>query len=385
MTAQVAPRTGKETTAASTGGRTRRRTGRPAGRPTAWLAMVLGLVGVALGLGIGARHLQVAGMSLTAAVGLVGLVVGLVATAAGATVLVRGVHGWRRWLALPVGLLLVWFMAWPLTMAVMVTNVPPIQVGSRAPADHGIAFDDVTFVTADGVRLSAWYVPSRTGAAVVLRHGATSTRTDTIDELVVLARRGYGVLATDARGHGDSGGVAMDWGWFGDLDTAAAVTYLSQRPDVDADRVGVVGLSMGGEEALGAAVADPRVGAVVAEGVSSRGTVADDDLVLPDHVGRWMNVGQTWIQQHVADLLTVATPPRGLRSAVAAVAPRPVLLIVGSDALGGEGTAGPRLQAVAPDTVEVWEVAGASHIGGLATQPQQWETRVVGFLDRALR
>ncbi|HSJ45554.1 MAG TPA: alpha/beta fold hydrolase [Euzebyales bacterium] len=357
----------------------------PVRRPTAWLAVVLGIVGVALGLGVGARHLQVAGMSLTAAVGLVGLAVGLVATVAGATVLLRGMHGWRRWWALPVGLLLLWFVAVPLTTAVMVTNVPPIEVHSQTPADRGVAYEDVTFMTADGVRLSAWYVPSRNGAAVVLRHGATSTRSDTLDVVVVLAGHGYGVLATDARGHGGSGGVAMDWGWFGDLDTAAAVTFLSQRPEVHADRVGVVGLSMGGEEALGAAAADPRIRAVVAEGVSSRGTVADDDLVLPDHPGRWMNVAQTWIQQHLADLLADASAPTGLRPAVVAVAPRPVLLIVGGDALGGEVTAGRRLQAAAPDSVEVWEVAGAPHIGGLATHPQQWETRVVGFLDRALQ
>ena len=88
----------------------------------------------------------------------------------------------------------------------MVTNVPPIGLGSRTPADRGVAYEDVTFVTADGVRLSAWYVPSRNGAAVVLRHGATSTRVDTLDEAVVLAEHGYGVLATDARGHGDTRG-----------------------------------------------------------------------------------------------------------------------------------------------------------------------------------
>ena len=64
---------------------------------------------------------------------------------------------------------------------------------------------------------------------------------------------------------------------------------------------------------------------------------------------------------------------------------RPVLLIVGGDALGGEVTAGPRLQAAAPDTVDLWQVAGVPHIGGLATQPEHWETRVIGFLDRTLR
>lgn len=118
--------------------------------------------------------------------------------------------------------------------------------------------------------------------------------------------------------------------------------------------------------------------------MSSRGTVADDDLVLPDHPGRWFNVGQTWIQQHLADLLTDATAPRGVRSAVVATAPRPIMLIVGSDALGGETTAGARLRAAASDAVELWEVAGAPHIGGLATRPKQWEARVTGFLDRTL-
>jgi pimeloyl-ACP methyl ester carboxylesterase len=378
MDTQVAHTTTTTTTAAS-------RFPRPAGRGTALLVMMLGIVGVSLGLGIGLRHLQVAGMSATAAAGLMALAVGRVATVVGAMTLIRSAGGWRRWLALPVGLLVVWFVAWPLTMALMVTNVPPTRLEIETPADRGVAFQDVTFVTADGVRLSAWYVPSRNGAAVVLRHGATSTRSNTLDEAVILARHGYGVLATDARGHGRSGGVAMDWGWYGDLDTAAAVTYLSQRPDVDRDRIAVVGLSMGGEEALGAAATDQRIRAVVAEGVSSRGTVVDDDLILPSHPGRWMNIGQTWIQQHLADLLTDATAPVGLRAAVVTMTPRPVLLIVGRDALGGEITAGPRLRAAAPATVNLWEVPGAGHTGGLATQPQQWEAHVIGFLEHTLR
>lgn len=259
MDTQAAGRTTRQTTGVSTDDRSRARHLEPAERHAAWLAVVLGIVGVSLGLGIGARHLQVAGMSLTAAMGLLALIVGLVATVAGAVVLLRGVRGWRRWLALPVGLLLLWFVAVPLTTAVMVTNVPATRLRAQTPTDRGIAFEDVTFVTADGTRLSAWYMPSRNGAAVVLRHGATSTRSDTLDEAVVLARHGYGVLATDARGHGRSGGVAMDWGWHGDLDTGAAVTYLARRPDVDVDRIAVIGLSMGGEEALGAAAVDPRI------------------------------------------------------------------------------------------------------------------------------
>ena len=154
--------------------------------------------------------------------------------------------------------------------------------------------------------LAGWYVPSSNGAAVVLRHGSGSTRTDVLDQAAAIARGGYGVLLTDARGHGESGGRAMDFGWFGDADTTAAVTFLTEQPDVDADRIGVVGMSMGGEEAIGAAAADPRISAVVAEGATGRtdadvglverclrrpGHVAARDRVAPVRIGRRAHVG----------------------------------------------------------------------------------------------
>ena len=112
--------------------------------------------------------------------------------------------------------------------------------------------------------------------------------------------------------------------------------------------------------------------------------VADDDLILPSHAGRWMNIGQTWIQQMITDLLTSARPPRGLRSAVVATAPRPVLLIVGLNALGGEVPARRRLRETSPATVELLELPDTGHISGLATHPQQWETRVIDFLEQNL-
>src|SRR5690606_18659059 len=114
------------------------------------------------------------------------------------------------------------------------------------PAAHGLVAEDVRFDAADGTALAAWYVPSRNGAAVVVRHGAGSTADDQLAQASVLATHGYGVLITDARGHGESDGRAMDFGWYGDDDIAGAVSFLSDRPDVDPGRIGVVGFSMGG-------------------------------------------------------------------------------------------------------------------------------------------
>ena len=130
----------------------------------------------------------------------------------------------------------------------------------------GFAYEDVEMRTADGVRLVGWYMPSSNGASVVLRAGAGSVRTDVLDHAAVLARGGYGVLMLEARGHGGSGGNANRWGWYGNLDIGAGISFLRSREDVVDDRIGVVGISMGGEEAIGAAGSDQRIRAVVAEG-----------------------------------------------------------------------------------------------------------------------
>ena len=62
--------------------------------------------------------------------------------------------------------------------------------------------------------------------------------------------------------------------------------------------------------------------------------------------------------------------------------PRPVLLVT-AGGVPDEGHAAEALRRAAPDAVSVWTVDGAGHTGGLRTDPEGWEERVVGFLDAA--
>ena len=89
-------------------------------------------------------------------------------------------------------MVLLWFVLWPLTVAVYATNLPPGPLASPTPAGYGLSYQDVALSTADGVRLSAWYIPPRNGAAVVQRPGSGSTRTAVLGQAAVLARHGYG-------------------------------------------------------------------------------------------------------------------------------------------------------------------------------------------------
>jgi pimeloyl-ACP methyl ester carboxylesterase len=245
-----------------------------------------------------------------------------------------------------------------------------------------LAYQDVEFRTADGIRLSAWYIPARNGAAVVLLPGSGSTRTAVLGQAAILARHGYGALLVDGRGHGLSGGYAMDFGWWGGRDLAAAVSFLARQPGVLAGKIAVLGESMGGEQALAAAGADPRIGAVVAEGATGQ-QLADYGWRPPDITGI-IDRGVYWVQYTAAGLLSGAPRPISIRDAIRAAAPRPVLIIAGG-AVAGEPVAARWFQAASPATVQVWVVPHAGHTQGLATAPGAWEAHVIGFLTAALK
>jgi len=342
--------------------------------------LAVGISGLVIGVGIGIRTTAVQGPSWKGGMGLIALGVGFVMSWAGVS---RVTHGLRAPVRLGVSVLLVLGAAlsvWTLAPGVIATNVPPTPTG-LSPEDYGMSVEDVVFATTDGVEIAAWYVPSRSGLAVVLRHGAGTNASSVLPHAQVLARNGYGVLITDARGHGRSGGVAMDFGWYGNLDIAAALSYLRTRPDVDPTGVAVVGMSMGGEEAIGAFGADPRVAAVVAEGATAR-TDADKSW-LSDVYGirGWIQQRLEWVQYTFTDLLTPASKPESLASSASRAAPRPLLLIAGGET-PDEMNAASHIQR--GGNVAVWVVPGAGHVAGIETAPDEWEQRVIGFLDAAL-
>jgi predicted acyl esterase len=114
---------------------------------------------------------------------------------------------------------------------------------------------ELTLHMDDGVDLAATlYEPAAAPPpaglpAIVLFHGLAGKRQD----LAAVAQRfdgQFSVLAFDARGHGQSGGLTSISGPREVADARAVFQQLAARPEIDGTRIGAWGLSMGGGTVL---------------------------------------------------------------------------------------------------------------------------------------
>jgi uncharacterized protein len=260
----------------------------------------------------------------------------------------------------------------------LVTSYGQTHIGRAVVPEPelGADFEEVAFTTDDGLRLHGWYVPSKNRSAVIAFPGRKGPQRPAR----MLVRHGYGVLLFDRRGEGDSEGDPNAVGWDGDRDIKAAIAFLRGRPDVDRDRIGGFGLSVGGELMLETAAETDALKAVISDGAGIRS-------VREAAVASWTD---KWFAVPVWGGITAATavfsnnaPPPNLNDVVDRISPRPVFFIYASRGQGGEDLTQDFYES-ASEPKSVWKVPGATHTGGLDTRPREYERRVIAFFDEAL-
>ncbi len=105
------------------------------------------------------------------------------------------------------------------------------------PADLGLRYEEIQFLTADRVTLRGWFLESpEARATVVLVHDLGANRAERSRALLNLhrdyVRRGFSVFSFDLRGHGESGGKRDTMGTEERLDVQAAVAYVRRRSGI---------------------------------------------------------------------------------------------------------------------------------------------------------
>ena len=258
-------------------------------------------------------------------------------------------------------------------------NPTPARVG-LAPVSLGA--DTVSFPSASGSMIHAWFAAGRSGVgSVLILHGVNADRRTMADRARFLHAAGYAVLVPDFQANGESPGKHVTYGALESLDAAAALAYLRVRlPD---ERVGVIGVSMGGAAALVGADGPLRADAFVLESVYP--TIRD---AVHDRLRVWLGPAGPAFTSLVLSVVghDIGVSPDDLRpiDRIAKLG-APVLIAAGVEDRYTTIAETRALFASAPDPKELWTVSGAAHVDLHAFAPVEYERRIGGFLARHLR
>jgi uncharacterized protein len=139
----------------------------------------------------------------------------------------------------------------------------PTREVRGAPEQIGLAFEEATLKTKDGVNLDGWYIPADSAKATLLFcHGNAGNIGDRLESIAQFHRLGLAVFIFDYRGYGKSTGRPDEKGTY--LDAEAAWDYLTIEKGIDPKTIVIFGRSLGGAIATWLA-AQHRPGALIVE------------------------------------------------------------------------------------------------------------------------
>jgi len=251
----------------------------------------------------------------------------------------------------------------------------PMQRLVLSPDELGLDFENVFIDSSDGVRLYGWFLPAEGPArgTILFLHGNAENISTHIGSVYWLPERGYNVLLVDYRGYGASTGTATLHGAIDD--SRAALRWLLARPDIDHERIVVLGQSLGG--ALGAY-------AIGASELKSRIRV----LILDSSFGSYRHIAReklamfwlTWpLQYPLSWTLPEELSPENV---IADISPTPILFIHGvNDAIIPLHHA-QRLYDAAQTPKSLWIIPDSGHIAAL--QHPEVRDRLITYLDELM-
>ena len=241
----------------------------------------------------------------------------------------------------------------------------------------------VTFPTRDGITLAGRFYPGTSRTTIILSHGYGDDQNQMIPWADFLNRAGFSVFTYDMRERGESGGSAVTLGAREQTDLVSVVDYLVSRTDVDPNKIGALGVSLGGSVTILAAAQDPRIKAVVDDsGFSDASNVVSTSFQKFVHIPAFPFAPVTVL---ISEWRTGANVNQVRPVAVIAkINPRPIFIIHGlADTLVPPDNS-ERNFAAAGQPKEIWWVPGAEHVRSMEVAAQEYGRRVVQFFTQSL-
>jgi dipeptidyl aminopeptidase/acylaminoacyl peptidase len=254
------------------------------------------------------------------------------------------------------------------------------SLGTFPDLDH----ENIQIRTADNVLLYGRFFPGAHSSLVILASGYGDTQDQMLSIAEFLHSAGFSVLTYNSRGRPPSGGRYVTVGALEQKDVVSVVNYAVGRSDVDANRIGVLGISMGGASAILAAAKDKRIRAVVDDSGFSDGprviaTAFEHFVHLPAFPFAPITVA---IADSRAGIDITRVRPVDV---IAEISPRPLLIIHDQgDPVALEDNS-LRNFAAAGQPKQLWLVPGSGHADAQIIAKSQYQSRVTSFFEAALR
>jgi dipeptidyl aminopeptidase/acylaminoacyl peptidase len=166
-----------------------------------------------------------------------------------------------------IGILLMAYMGVGTYIASEFTKGKVHDLGPDTPTTYGMAYDNITFKTADKAQLTirGWWIPRQDSKRVLIMvHAKDGTRTFLLPLSYRLWQEGFNILLFDTRGQGQSEGDRYSFGYHEKFDVVGAVNFVKAK-GFQPQSIGVVGWSMGAAISLQAMAETPDIKAGVME------------------------------------------------------------------------------------------------------------------------
>jgi dipeptidyl aminopeptidase/acylaminoacyl peptidase len=271
----------------------------------------------------------------------------------------------------------------PLVGETIATLPPSFPRNSAGPLEVlGLPYEEVSFASTEGIVLRGWFIPAEGANAPAILYAPATAHDQRSGLSLVPAfhQAGYHVLLFSYRGHALSDGRrgAFTYGDAESRDVDAAVRFLSETKEIG--QIGVIGHSAGAVSAILSAARNPLVGAVIA--VAPFTCVSDvwytsRPKLVPAFILDWA----LWVAENLRGFDREDVCPLKV---VDQVAPRPLLIIHGTNdqRITQEQVQSLFAAAQAPKTL--WLVEGASHSQVRTPVLEAMSGDLIVFLDEAL-
>jgi len=251
----------------------------------------------------------------------------------------------------------------------------PQKICYLTPDKIGLAYEEVSFRSSDGLMLHGWFLPAqgKPKGTVLFLHGNAENISTHIGSVYWLPAQHYNVFLLDYRGYGGSEGTPTMAGVQDDINSAMA--YLLRRTDIDHKRIVILAQSLGGSLAIYNVAHSPyraNVRALVSESAFS-----DYRGLAREKLGSfWLSWPFQWPLS-----LTINDDFSPL-PVVSKISPIPLLIIHGDSDKIVPLSNGQALFAAALEPKEMWVVPNGGHIE--AFRHREFRKKLVDYFARVM-